>query len=99
MRIASAQAGEQRREQPQKGVHGIAAEGTEEQIKPHHVRLQFSQLIQKSHRTEGIVERPAAQHRKVVQFRFRRGNPISEDRQAKKRVSPQFLGNVKAILA
>jgi hypothetical protein len=99
MRIASAQAGEQRREQPQESIHGIAAEGTEEQIKPHHIRLQFSQLIQKSHCTEGIVERPAAQHRKVVQFRFRRRNPIGEDCQAKKRISAQFLGDVKAILA
>jgi len=44
--VAAGEAGKNRREESGKGNQGIAAEGTEEQIKPNHVRLEFADRVQ-----------------------------------------------------
>jgi hypothetical protein len=97
--IASAQTSENRGEQPQESIHGIPPKRTEQQVKPHDIRLKFPQLIQKPKGAEGIIERPAAQDRKVVEFGFRMRDLIRKDGQAEKRIAAQFLGNVKSVLA
>ncbi len=56
MRIAPAQTSKHGSEQSQKGIHGIAAKCTEQQIEPNHIGLQFPQPVQKSNGTQGIIE-------------------------------------------
>ena len=97
--VASAQTSEERSEQSQEGIHGIAPKRAKEQIKPHDIRLKFPELIQEPKGAEGIIERPAAQDRKVVEFGFRMRDLVRKDRQAEKRIAAQFLGNVKSVLA
>ena len=47
VRVASTQAGEQWSEKAQKSIHRVAAERTEKQIEPHHIRLQLRQGCKK----------------------------------------------------
>ena len=99
MRVASAHASQQRRQQTQKGIKRIAAESAEQQVEPHHIGLQLSQHLQKPKHRSRVVERPATYDGKTFQFRLASRDPVGKNGDAEKRIPGQFLGNVQAVFA
>jgi hypothetical protein len=99
MGVSPTQSRKQGSKQPHESVQRIAAKRAEEQIEPHHIGFQFAHCTQKSNGVCGIFKRPATQHREAVKFRLCRGNLISENRQADKRIAAQLFGDVQSILA
>jgi len=99
MGVAAAQAGQQWSQQSGERDEGIAAESAEQQVEPDDVGLQLPERAQQPNRTGGVVERPAALHRKAIQFRLDWCHLIGKDRQAQERIALKLLGEVKTILA
>jgi hypothetical protein len=58
--IATANARQQRGDQPHKSIDGISAECAEKKIEPHNVWFQLPDGIEKPNRARGVVHRPAA---------------------------------------
>jgi hypothetical protein len=70
--IAAAQTRQQGSKKSQEGIHRITAKRTKEQIEPHHIGFQSADCLEKSKGTGGVIEGPAALHRKAIQFGLRR---------------------------
>jgi hypothetical protein len=99
MGIAAAEPRQQGGQQPGEGDQRISAKCTEQQIEPHHIRLQLAQGAQNSKRAGGIVEGPAAHDRKPVQFAQVGRNLIAEDGEVQKRIAVQLRRDMQPILA
>jgi len=80
--VAAAHARQERSEQAEKGVPGLAAESAKEQVEPHYVGLQSLDGAEQAIGAAGIVKRPATFHRKTFQFRLRGRNLVSKNRNA-----------------
>lgn len=85
--IAATQAGEQGRHQARERDQGITAECAEQKVEPDYVRLQAAQCFQQPVRTRRIIKRPAADHRKTVEFRVLAGKFIRQDGQVQERIT------------
>jgi hypothetical protein len=99
MGIASAEPRQQGSEQSGKGDQRISAKCTEQQIEPHHIRLQFAQGAENPKRACGIVEGPAAKDGKPVQFAQVRRNLVGKDGEVQKRITVQLRRDMQPILA
>lgn len=99
VRIASAHASEQRGEQAKKRANRITPKGAEKQVEPNHIRLQLPEHLQKMKNGSRIIERPAANDGKTLQFRFIGRDLIGKNRHTQESIAEQFLGNMQAIFA
>jgi hypothetical protein len=99
VRVASAQARQQRSHQTGKGHDRIAAERTEKQIEPHHIGLEPPQGAQQSVRAGGIVKRPGAHHVKTLGLGMVGREVIAQNSKVEKWIALQLLRNVKPIFA
>ena len=99
VRIAAAQSSEQGCHQSRECNQRISPEGAEQQVEPHHVRLQPAQRFQQLVRTRSIIEGPATENRKAIQFRGLTRQLICQNSEVEKRITLQFLSNMKPILA
>lgn len=87
MRVASAEAREQRRQQTEEGIDGIAAKCAEQQVEPNHVRLLPAQHFQQSKNAQRIIEGPASFDGEALQFRFAGRDLVGQDRKGKERIA------------
>jgi hypothetical protein len=70
--VAAAEPGEERSHESGESIERIASEGAEQQIKPDHVGLKLVECPEEPHGRRGVVERPATQDGKTIQFGERR---------------------------
>ena len=99
MGITSTQAGEQRRHEAAESDEWVSAKGTEQQIKPDHIRLQAPNGSDQPIDRGGIVERPAPQYREALALLKSCWKFIRKHSQAQERISLQFLRDVKSVFA
>jgi hypothetical protein len=96
--VAAAQPRQEGRQKTGEGNQGISPKGAEQQIEPDYIRFQSSECPQKPDRTRRIIEGPAAENRKAVEFRLPRRDLIGEHREAEKGVAAKLLSNVQTVL-
>ena len=99
VRIASAQAGEQRSGEAAESNQGIMAEGAEQKVEPYNVGLQLVDRPDQTESTSRIIERPAALDLQARRFLMWIWKFIRQDGQAKEGVALKFLRDVKSVLA
>ncbi len=99
VRVASAHAGEQRREQAEKCAQGTASKRAEEQIEPHHIRFKLTQHLQEPEDGSRVIERPAPDDRVTIQFGLVGRQPVRENCEGEEGIPVEFLRNVQTILA
>ena len=99
VRVAASQARQQRSHQSRERHNRVAAKCAEQKIEPHHVRLQSLESRQQAEHAGGVVERPAASHSKSLRLEMIMRELVRQYREIQKRISLQFLRNVKSVLA
>lgn len=99
VRVATAQSGEQRSQQAEKGIDGIAAKCAEQQVKPNHIGLEPVQCTEQASRTGRIIEGPATNHVEAIQFRLSRRHPIGKNCETEKWIAAQLFGNMESVFA
>jgi hypothetical protein len=96
--VAAAEPSQEWSHQTCEGHQGIAAKRAEQQIEPHHIRLQLPQCAKQAVCTAGIIERPAAHDLKAFRLRMIRRQVIAQNRQIEKWIALQFLGDMESVL-
>jgi hypothetical protein len=99
MGISSTQARKQRRHEAAESDEWVPAKGTEQQIKPDHIRLQATDSSDQAIDRGGIVERPAPQYGEALSLLKSCWKFIRKHSKAKERISLQFLRDVKSVFA
>ena len=97
--VATGQARKHGSEQSRESNERIMPEGTEKQIEPDDVGLQFADRVQNADCTGGIIKRPASLDRETLQFRHRRRECVREHCEANERIALQFVRKMKSVLA
>ena len=99
VRIASAQARQQRRHQSAESHQRIAAKCAEQQVEPDHIRLHALHGPHQAHDASYVIEGPATYNRKSLRLDVPLREFVGKHRKTEKRIALQFLRNVKSIFA
>jgi ribosomal protein L44E len=97
VRVAAAQTREQRRHESRKSHERVAPERAEQQVEPHHVRLEPVQRLEEAKDTARVVERPAALNREPSGLGLVWREFVGQNRKVEKRIALQLLCDVKPI--
>jgi hypothetical protein len=99
MRVATRQTSEKRSEQARECDQRIPAEGAEEQVEPNDIGLELIDRTENSNRAGRIVEGPAAEDGKALEFGLRRSGFVGKDGEAEKWIGAKLARNMEPILA
>jgi hypothetical protein len=99
MRVATRQTSEKRGKQARERDQRIPAEGAKEQVEPNDIGLELIDRTENSNRAGRVVERPAAEDGKALEFGLRRGSLVGKDGEAEKWIGAKLTRNMEPILA
>jgi hypothetical protein len=97
--VSAAEPGKERSHQPAERNEWITPEGAEKQIEPYNIRLQPPDRCHEAEHAGWIIERPAAQHSKAIQFLIVARKFVSENCEIQEGIAPQFLSDMESIFA
>lgn len=99
MGIVSAEACQQRSHQPAESYQRIPPECAEQQVEPNYIRLHAPQHPDQAQDASRVVEGPATHDRKSLRLDVLPGEFVRQHGEIEKRITLQFLRNVKSIFA